>query len=103
MRSAVVHTVSFLAGIFALVAAAGAVSGLTSAAVREAAMPYADCLALLDEIAAEEGAVANVSDTAEGRSARLEAADGIVSVSCNRSAATVTLKGLTRLEALASR
>lgn len=96
MRSALVLTVSFLAGLLTLVAGAAAVSGLRTTGSREAAMPYADCLALIEEASSEAETAIRVVETAEGRRAEFEASDGLVSMSCNRAAGTVLLQGVTR-------
>ena len=61
-------------------------------ALRSETMPFRDCLALIDEIAAEFGGNAvRIGHTRDGRSARIEAADGVVTLACSRIEETVTL------------
>jgi hypothetical protein len=61
-------------------------------AFRSERMPFQDCLALIDEVAGEFGSGAmHVERTADLRSARIRAADGVVTLVCSRTDQTVTL------------
>jgi hypothetical protein len=92
MRSLHVTFISLLAGVFSALSGTSVLAGAPAAADKSVAMPYADCLAVLDEAVSEagEGAVDLVNTTNE-RSVRIEAEDGFVTVSCSRSRNMLTL------------
>ena len=99
MRSLPVIFMSLLAGIFAASSGTIALAGTPAGARKSVAMPYADCLAILDEAVREAGAGSvDVARTPDERSVRIEAADGFVIVSCSRSSNTLTLVGVRQAE-----
>lgn len=52
---------------------------------RVASMPFSECLSIITEVAQEmDAAPVNLADTSEIRSVRFDAADGAVTVTCNR-------------------
>lgn len=82
--------------IHALLAAAAAIAGFgpaqADAPTRSAAMPFSDCLALMQEVADEFGPDAmTVARTRDVHSATIRAADGDVILVCSRTDQTVTL------------
>ena len=79
----------------ALFASSGAASAGDRA--RSSAMPFSDCLALMQEIAAELGPEAmTVGRTRDVHAARIRAADGEVILGCSRTDQTVNLVQATR-------
>jgi hypothetical protein len=61
-------------------------------AMRSEKMPFRECLALIDEVAGEFGTDAmRLQRTRDLHSARIQAADGIVTLVCSRTDQTVTL------------
>ena len=63
-----------------------------TAVARTERMAFAACLDLVEEVAEELGSTAeNVLDTKDVRVVRIAAADGAVSLSCNRAEGTVKL------------
>ena len=81
------------AGLLGLVmAASSTLAGAQEAALRAQRMPFGECLALIDEVADELGSSGVVrAHTGDMQWARIEAADGFVTVICKRADQTVTL------------
>jgi hypothetical protein len=97
MRLALVTIGSFLIGVFAIVAGAAAITGMSAGASRTATMPYEDCLEIIAEASRDmEPASLLLRDTASGRTLRIAAADGHVTVACRRDDRTITLTGTTK-------
>jgi hypothetical protein len=97
MRALLITVGSFLMGVFAIVAGAAAVTGSPAMTSRTVSMTYDACLEILAEAAEEAGsAPVLLSDAANERSIRIEAADGHVTIACRKVDDTLTLTAATR-------
>jgi hypothetical protein len=79
-----------LAGTLSTAAISGAQA--QSADTRIASMPFAECLSIISEAAQEmDEEPVKLVNTSDVVTARLQASDGFVTVSCDRSASRITL------------
>ena len=79
-----------LAGTFSTAAIGGAQA--QSADTRIASMPFGECLSIISEAAQEmDEEPIKLVNTSDVVTARIQASDGFVTVSCNRSASKITL------------
>jgi hypothetical protein len=80
----------FLAGTFGVAAMGGAQA--QSADTRIASMPFGECLSIISEAAQEmDEEPVKLVNTNDVVTARIQASDGFVTVSCDRSANKITL------------
>ena len=79
--------------VFGCATAATAASAFAETpGVRVATMPFAECIALIDEAVQEEGvSPVQLVRTGDERAVRLDAADGFVTIACSRADNKVTL------------
>jgi len=76
----------------AILVAFPAIASAEDLAMRAEKMPFQECLALIDEVAGEVGSGAmRLQRTRDLHSARITAADGVVTLVCSRTDQTVTL------------
>ncbi|MBB3019111.1 hypothetical protein FHR70_002165 [Microvirga lupini] len=79
-----------LAGTFSAIAMGGAQA--QSADTRIASMPFGECLSIISEAAQEmDEQPVKLVNTNDVVTARIQASDGFVTVSCDRSASKITL------------
>jgi hypothetical protein len=84
-------SISMLFGVFGAFAAGTGVHA-QSADTRIASMPYAECLAIIAETSQEMGEEpVSLVSTDDVRTVRINASDGFVTVSCDRSDNKITL------------
>jgi hypothetical protein len=80
----------FLAGTLGMAAIGGAQA--QSADTRIASMPFGECLSIISEAAQEmDEEPVKLVNTSDVVTARIQASDGFVTVSCDRSANKITL------------
>jgi hypothetical protein len=92
MRAFLVVAFSFVAGLLAVAAGAAALTGAAPANVRTAALPFGECLAVMDEAASEAGlAPILLVNTPGERSVRIDAEDGYVTIACRRAEGTIVV------------
>ena len=82
--------ISVLFGCATAMSVAGA--SAETPGTRVATMPFADCVALIDEAVQEKGVTpVQLVRNGDERAVRLDAADGFVTIRCSRADNTVTL------------